>query len=157
MKITQPIQLRGNMIALIQRVSWATVSVEGKTIAEIKKGILALVGIEKTDTEKQVGKLIDKILNYRIFEDTAQKMNLSLRDIKGDLLLVSQFTLVADTHSGTRPGFSTAMPPTDSKVLFHTLVTSAKKKWQRVESGEFGAHMQISLCNDGPVTFSLNS
>lgn len=145
------------MLGLIQRVSSASVVAEGKTVGAIQQGILALVGIEKTDTQATADRLLDKILGYRIFEDENEKMNLSVRDVKGGLLLVSQFTLVADTKSGTRPGFSIAMPPEESKSLFSYLVKTAEEKYQSVASGEFGAHMQVSLCNDGPVTFLLKS
>lgn len=145
------------MLGLIQRVSSATVDVDGKTIGAISQGILALIGIEKTDTEKQAERLLDKILTYRIFEDANEKMNLSVQDVKGGLLLVSQFTLVADTKSGTRPGFSIAMPPEESKKLFAYLVKIAGDKHPTVASGEFGADMQVSLCNNGPVTFLLKS
>lgn len=144
------------MLGLIQRVSSASVVVEGKRIGEIQQGILALVGIEKTDTEKSAERLLDKILSYRIFEDADEKMNLNVKDVRGGLLLVSQFTLVADTKSGTRPGFSTAMPPDESKKLFDYLIKTAQQKHQPVAMGRFGAYMQVSLCNDGPVTFLLS-
>lgn len=145
------------MLGLIQRVSAASVMVEGKTIGSIQQGILALIGIEKTDTQATAEKLLDKILGYRIFEDENEKMNLSVRDVKGGLLLVSQFTLVADTKQGTRPGFSTAMAPGESKILFEYLVNIAGVKHQPIACGQFGAYMQVSLCNDGPVTFLLKS
>lgn len=145
------------MLGLIQRVSAASVMVEGKTIGSIQQGILALIGIEKTDTQATAEKLLDKILGYRIFEDEYEKMNLSVRDVKGGLLLVSQFTLVADTKQGTRPGFSTAMAPDESKILFEYLVKIAGEKHQPIARGQFGAYMQVSLCNDGPVTFLLKS
>lgn len=145
------------MLAVIQRVTEATVSVNNIIIGEINQGILALIGIEKTDTEKQADRLIEKILTYRIFNDANNKMNLSVKDINGGLLLVSQFTIVADTQSGTRPGFSTAMPPNESKLLFEYIVRHAKKNYPIIANGEFGANMQISLCNDGPVTFLLKS
>lgn len=143
------------MIGLIQRVNSASVSVDNKIIGAIQEGILALIGIEKTDTEKEAEKLLNKILNYRIFEDADEKMNLSVKDVKGGLLLVSQFTLVADTKTGTRPGFSTAMAPEPSKKLFGYLVKTAYEMHQPIATGEFGAYMQVSLCNDGPVTFLL--
>ncbi len=143
------------MLALIQRVSHAEVKVNNTVIGSIQQGILALIGIEKTDTEKNADKLLEKILNYRIFQDEFDKMNLSLKDVKGSLLLVSQFTLVAETNSGTRPGFSTAMPPAESKILFEKLIQLAREKYSSIETGEFGAYMQVSLCNDGPVTFLL--
>ena len=143
------------MITLIQRVTYAKVEVGGTLIGSIQSGILALIGIEKTDTQQQAERLLEKILNYRIFTDPADKMNLSLRDIQGGLLLVPQFTLVADTQQGTRPGFSTAMEPGQGKMLFEYLVKKAESCYHTVACGEFGADMQVSLCNDGPVTFLL--
>lgn len=145
------------MLALIQRVTHANVTVANELIGQIQQGILALVGIEKTDTEKQAERLLDRILSYRIFSDEAGKMNLSVRDVKGGLLLVPQFTLVADTHQGTRPGFSSAMPPAESKQLFSYLVQTAQAAFAPIACGQFGADMQVSLCNDGPVTFLLQS
>jgi D-tyrosyl-tRNA(Tyr) deacylase len=143
------------MIGLIQRVNSASVIVDGTVIGAINHGILALIGIEKADTLQQATRLIEKILNYRIFDDANGKMNISLKDISGGLLLVPQFTLVADTQSGTRPSFSSGMAPTESKQLFTELVAIAKQQYQFVATGQFGAHMQVSLCNDGPVTFLL--
>ncbi len=143
------------MLALIQRVTLASVKVNNQTIGEIAQGILALIGIEKEDTEKQADRLIERIITYRIFEDENERMNLSLQDINGGLLLVPQFTLAAETHKGTRPGFSTAMAPEQSKILFSYLVDHAKSQFTNVATGEFGADMQVSLCNDGPVTFML--
>ncbi|MDR3476963.1 MAG: D-aminoacyl-tRNA deacylase [Gammaproteobacteria bacterium] len=143
------------MLALIQRVTSASVTVNSQTIGQIEHGILALIGIEKTDTEQVADKLLEKMLNYRIFSDDAGKMNLNVKETKGGLLLVSQFTLVANTQSGTRPGFSTAMAPQSSKVLFDYLCRKAKSLHQPLATGEFGAHMQVTLCNDGPVTFLL--
>lgn len=145
------------MLALIQRVTYAKVEVNQQIIGEIKKGILALIGIEKNDTEKQALRLIERILNYRVFEDDAEKMNLSIKDIQGGLLLVPQFTLAADTKTGTRAGFSTAMQPTESKKLFDYFMKIAHEQYHSVAQGEFGANMQISLCNDGPVTFILQA
>jgi D-tyrosyl-tRNA(Tyr) deacylase len=145
------------MLAVIQRVTNATVSVNQTIIGAIQQGILALIGIEKTDTEKQADRLLERILTYRIFNDSADKMNMSIKDIQGGLLLVSQFTIVADTKTGTRPGFSVAMAPEQSKLLFDYMVQHAKSNYLKVASGEFGANMQISLCNDGPVTFLLRS
>lgn len=145
------------MLALIQRVKFASVKVNDKIIGEIAEGILALIGIEKTDAESQANSLLEKILNYRIFDDENGKMNLSVKDIQGGLLLVPQFTLVAETQKGTRPGFSTAMPPAESKKLFSYLLATAHHTYSKIASGEFGANMQVSLCNDGPVTFLLKS
>jgi D-tyrosyl-tRNA(Tyr) deacylase len=145
------------MLALIQRVSHASVVVNNETLGEIHQGILAFIGIEKTDTQHHASRLIERILSYRIFEDENEKMNLSIKDISGGLLLVPQFTLAADTHSGTRPGFSTAMPPQESKQLFNFFVQTAKEQYDAIATGRFGADMQVSLCNDGPVTFLLKT
>ena len=144
------------MISLIQLVKHATVTVENECIASISHGILALIGIEKDDTEVNACKLVDRIINYRIFKDDEDKTNLSLLSVGGGLLLVPQFTLVADTTKGTRPGFSRGMPPEEGKKLFSDLVDYAKKEYSKVVAGRFGAHMQVSLCNDGPMTFILN-
>jgi D-tyrosyl-tRNA(Tyr) deacylase len=143
--------------ALIQLVTHAHVEIESNRVAEIKRGILALIGIEKTDTEKHAEKLFDKIINYRIFDDEQGKMNLSLATIQGGLLLVPQFTLVAETEKGMRPGFSKGMPPAEGKQLFDYFVTFAKQTYPNVTAGVFGADMQVSLCNDGPVTFMLET
>ena len=143
------------MLSIIQRVIYANVSINQTIVSSIQKGILAFIGIEKRDTEQHANHLLKKILNYRIFNDDAGKMNKSLKDIEGELLLVSQFTIVADTKSGTRPGFSIAMAPEQSKLLFNYMVQKAKNNYMKTESGIFGADMQINLCNDGPVTFLL--
>lgn len=145
------------MIGLIQLVSRADVVVSGETIGKIERGILALIGIEKTDDAASARKLIDRILEYRIFPDANGKTNLSLKTIDGGLLLVPQFTLVAETNKGTRPGFSKGMPPQDGSKLFDYLVEYAKQTHPHCATGQFGAYMQVSLCNDGPVTFILNS
>lgn len=145
------------MLGLIQLVTHAQVMVTGQVIGQIEKGILALIGIEKTDTPQHAEKLLERILNYRIFPDAAGKMNLSLKNIEGGLLLVPQFTLVAETQKGTRPGFSTGMPPDEGKPLFSYLLQFARTKHTNTQSGEFGAYMQVNLCNDGPVTFLLKS
>ncbi len=146
------------MLALIQRVTHASVSVNNDNIAKINAGMLALIGIEKTDTEFNADKLLAKMLNYRIFADQDEKMNLSLKDTHGGLLLVSQFTLVADTQSGTRPGFSTAMGPEESGIIFQYMISKAQLIHEnKVFHGEFGANMQVELCNDGPVTFLLKA
>lgn len=145
------------MLALIQRVTHASVTADNAVIGQIQHGILALVGIEKTDTEKSADRLLEKILSYRIFNDTAGKMNLNVKDVSGGLLLVSQFTLVADTQSGTRPGFSTAMAPEPSRALFDYMVKKAQLTHNPVACGQFGADMQVALCNDGPVTFLLKA
>lgn len=143
------------MIALIQRVNWAQVHIENTMHADIGQGLLALVGIEKDDDDKLAQKLLDKILAYRIFADADGKMNLDLKDVGGDLLLVSQFTLAAETEKGLRPGFSTAKPPQEAEVIYDKLVLAAREQHEFVQSGKFGADMQVSLENDGPVTFIL--
>jgi D-tyrosyl-tRNA(Tyr) deacylase len=142
------------VIALVQRVAEAKVSVGGDTLGAIGLGILALIGVERGDGEAEAQRLADKILAYRIFPDAAGKMNLSLLDIKGELLAVPQFTLAADTNSGTRASFSAAAAPPDAERLFAYLVEILKKKI-RTATGRFGAEMQVSLVNDGPVTFWL--
>lgn len=143
------------MHSVIQLVSHADVRVDSRVISAIDKGILALIGIEKTDKEADAEKLFNKILNIRIFPDHEGKTNLSLKDIQGSLLLVPQFTLVADTTRGTRPGFSKGMDPEGGKRLFEYLVHYAEKNYFSIGSGQFGANMQVSLCNDGPMTFML--
>ena len=143
------------MIALLQRVTNAKVVVEGKTVGEIESGILALIGVEKTDTEEQADRLLERILGYRIFADSEDKMNLSLKDTSGGLLLVPQFTLVANTEKGMRPSFSSAASPAEGKRLFAYLLQQARHLYSQVEAGQFGADMQVSLTNDGPVTFWL--
>ena len=142
------------MIALIQRVTEARVAVGGETVAEIGRGILALVGIERGDGEAEAARLAEKVLGFRIFPDPNGKMNFSLLDIQGALLAVPQFTLAAETRSGTRPGFSTAASPEDGERLFKSLVEKTAMR-VRTETGRFGAHMRVSLVNDGPVTFWL--
>lgn len=143
------------MIALIQRVREASVRVEGNCVGEIGAGILALVAIEKGDTETEAKKLADRLLNYRIFPDATDRMNLSLQDIQGGLLLVSQFTLAADTRKGLRPSFAPAASPEEGQRLFDFLHTLIKGSYPHVATGQFGADMQVSLINDGPVTFQL--
>jgi D-tyrosyl-tRNA(Tyr) deacylase len=144
------------MIALIQRVSRACVTVGGAPVGTIDRGILALVGIAAADTSETGARLVDKVLNYRIFPDNVGKMNLNLRQIGGGLLLVPQFTLLADTAKGTRPGFSSrAAPPERAAALFADLIRQAEAAYPKVASGRFGADMQVELVNDGPVTFWL--
>ena len=143
------------MKALIQRVSSSQVEVEGNVVGKINKGLLVLIGIEKQDIEIDADKMINKVLSYRVFPDENQKMNLSLKDIKGDILVVSQFTLAADTKSGTRAGFSTAMPPNDAENLYNYFVEKTRAFNLKTECGIFGADMSVSLINDGPVTFLL--
>lgn len=145
------------MIALIQRVREARVDVAGETVGAIGPGVLALVAVVPDDTEARAARLLERILGYRIFGDEAGRMNRSLRDVDGGLLLVSQFTLAADTASGTRPGFSTAAPPELGRRLFEHLVGLARAAHPAVATGRFGADMQVALVNDGPVTFWLES
>lgn len=144
------------MIALLQRVSQASVCInKNETIAQIAQGLLVFIGVEKMDSPAVADRLLQRILNYRVFSDTNDKMNLNLQDIKGDLLLVPQFTLPADTRKGNRPSFTPAAPPDQGKQLFDYLLSQAKMLSVAVESGQFGADMQVSLTNDGPVTFWL--
>lgn len=145
------------MICVIQRVKHSQLHIDGALHADISQGLLALVGLEKGDDERSLGKMLDKLLAYRVFADAEGKMNLSLRDIAGDLLLVSQFTLAADTQKGLRPGFSSALPPAEAKPLFENIVQEAVARHPNTQSGVFGADMQISLLNDGPVTFILRA
>ncbi len=144
------------MIGLIQRVRWAKVEVGGQIIGQIEQGLLALIGMQKDDQTIQADKLLHKLLNYRIFADDDDKMNLSVRDIQGGFLLVPQFTLAADTRKGMRPSFSCAKPPAEAEKLFKYLLSEAQKQYSHIQAGKFGADMQVSLLNDGPVTFSLN-
>lgn len=144
------------MIALIQRVTNASVTVDGVTIASINRGILALVGVEKNDSPSQAKRLAERLMGYRIFPDSQGKMNLNVQQINGDLLLVPQFTLAADTEKGLRPSFSSAASPEQGKELFNQFVEYSRQLSQSVMTGEFGADMQVELCNDGPVTFWLN-
>lgn len=145
------------MIALIQRVSRASVTAEGRSTGAIGRGMLALIGIQATDSPAQVSRLLERLLTYRIFPDDAGKMNRNLCDIGGGLLLVPQFTLVADTHKGTRPGFSAGAPPELARQLFETLLSAARGAHPHVAAGVFGADMQVELVNDGPVTFWLEA
>ena len=145
------------MIALIQRVSEARVDVDGVTVGAIGAGLLALIGVQPGDGEAQTQRLLDRVLGYRVFADAEGRMNRSLADIGGGLLLVSQFTLAADTRSGMRPGFSTAAAPAEAERWFDRLVALARARHAGVETGRFGAHMQVHLVNDGPVTFRLEA
>ena len=145
------------MIGLLQRVTEASVDVESRRVASIGPGLLVLVGVRPTDDEVSALRLLDRLLMYRLFADEAGKMNLSLTQTQGDLLLVPQFTLAADTDKGLRPGFSTAAPPEQGRLLFDGFVQAARARHGRVETGVFGAHMRVSLTNDGPVTFWLES
>jgi len=145
------------MLALIQRVSEAAVRVDGDVIGRTGPGLLALVGVEPGDGPAQVERMASRLLAYRVFGDADGKMNLSLSDTGGGLLLVSQFTLAADTRSGNRPGFSTAAPPAEAERVFDALVALCGARHRGVETGRFGAHMEVSLVNDGPVTFLLRA
>jgi D-tyrosyl-tRNA(Tyr) deacylase len=145
------------VIALLQRVSRASVEIGGEPHASIGRGLLVLIGVKPEDDEPRASRLVERLLNYRVFADEADKMNLSLRQIEGDLLLVPQFTLTADTRHGLRPGFSRAAPPEQGRRLFDFLVQAAGLRHAAVQSGVFGADMQVSLVNDGPVTLWLES
>lgn len=145
------------MKALIQRVQSASVDIEKQRSGEIGPGILLLLGVEKTDTEASADKLLRKVLNYRIFADTEGKMNINLQQREGGLLIVSQFTLVADTAKGLRPGFSKGAAPAQGEALYNYFVQQANILHPDIATGQFGANMQVSLINDGPVTFILES
>ena len=143
------------MIGLIQRVSSAQVEVDSQIVGEIKQGILLLLGVDRDDDETKAKRLVERVLNYRIFSDEQGKMNRSLKDISGELLVVSQFTLVADTKKGTRAGFSRGASPELGNHLYEYFIEQSKLSGLKVETGQFGADMKVSLVNDGPVTFSL--
>lgn len=143
------------MIGLLQRVTKAEVLVDTRTVGSINGGLMVLVAVERGDTEQQADRLLERLLTYRVFADAEGRMNRSVQDTGGGLLLVSQFTLAADTRKGTRPGFSPAAEPQEGKRVFEYLVARARERHGVVETGEFGAHMQVTLTNDGPVTFWL--
>ena len=143
------------MIGLIQRVTSAKVEVEGATVGQISAGLLVLLGVQRSDGSREADRLLERILTYRIFDDEQQRMNRSLLDVGGELLVVSQFTLAADTHKGTRPGFSTAAPPEEGARWYDYVVGRARERIPRVETGQFGANMAVHLVNSGPVTFWL--
>jgi D-tyrosyl-tRNA(Tyr) deacylase len=145
------------VIALLQRVSQAEVSVDGNVVGSIGTGLLVLLGVRPADDETAARRLLERLLQYRIFSDDAGKMNLSLAQVQGELLLVPQFTLAADTRKGLRPGFSTAAPPEQGRRLFDFFVQAARERLGQVQAGVFGAHMQVSLTNDGPVTIWLEN
>jgi D-aminoacyl-tRNA deacylase len=145
------------MIALIQRVSEAQVRIEGRSVAAIGAGVLALIGVRRADTEAQAERLAARLLAYRIFPDDTFRMNLSVREVGGAVLVVPQFTLAADTASGTRAGFSTAAEPQVARRLFAHFLATLQHAYAPVSSGVFGADMQVSLINDGPVTFWLEA
>ena len=143
------------MIGLLQRVSHAEVRVDGETVGRIETGLLVLVGVQRGDAEEQADRLLERLLTYRVFPDAQGRMNRSVQDVNGGLLLVSQFTLAADTRTGTRPGFSPAAAPEEGRRLFDYLTERARQRGAKVETGRFGAHMDVTLTNDGPVTFWL--
>lgn len=145
------------MIGLLQRVNRASVTVADSTVGEIGRGLLVLVGVQRGDDEARAERLLERLLAYRVFPDAAGRMNLSLQDVAGGLLLVPQFTLAADTRKGNRPGFSTAAAPDDGRRLFEHLLARARTAHPQVATGVFGADMQVSLVNDGPVTFWLET
>jgi D-aminoacyl-tRNA deacylase len=145
------------LIALIQRVSEAEVTVDAHSVGRIGRGVLALIGVQRDDDAARGARLLERVLGYRIFEDEAGRMNRSLADIGGGLLLVPQFTLAADTHKGTRAGFSSAATPEVARALFEGLVELARQRHADVATGQFGAHMRVALTNDGPVTFWLEA
>ena len=143
------------MIGLLQRVTQAKVEVSGELVSEVSKGLLILLGVERDDSEKQADRLLERLLGYRVFEDESGRMNLSLRDIQGGMLIVPQFTLPADTQKGTRPSFTPAASPEEGERLYNYFVKQAKAQHADIATGQFGADMQVSLVNDGPVTFWL--
>jgi D-tyrosyl-tRNA(Tyr) deacylase len=143
------------LIALVQRVTEASVAIGGESVGKIGQGVLALIGVEKSDGEGEAQRLAERVLTYRIFPDAAGKMNLSLKDVEGGLLAVPQFTLVADTNSGTRPSFSSGASPEVGEKLFFAFLEKARALHSKIQSGRFGADMKVSLVNDGPVTFWL--
>ena len=145
------------MIGLLQRVTSAAVEVEGRELARIGPGLLVLIAVERDDSSVEAGRLLERLLNYRVFADAESRMNLSVTDVNGGLLLVPQFTLAADTKKGLRPGFSRAAPPEQGERLFGELLTLARQRFPAVQAGQFGAHMQVSLVNDGPVTFWIHA
>ncbi|WP_087023264.1 D-aminoacyl-tRNA deacylase [Thaumasiovibrio subtropicus] len=143
------------MIALIQRVSEASVNVDGETIGAIDKGLLVLLGVEQGDDEAKARRLRERVLGYRIFEDDAGKMNLNVQQAGGSVLVVSQFTLAADTKKGMRPGFSAGAEPSEANRLYEVFNDACRETGIQVETGQFGADMKVALVNDGPVTFWL--
>lgn len=143
------------MLALLQRVNFAKVVVDGKVTGQIDKGILAFIGLEKGDNETKCKRMFDKIVKYRMFYDENEKLNLNVEQVSGSILLVSQFTLAANTASGNRPSFDPAMAPSEAKVLYEKFTSYAHSKFPRVEEGIFAADMKVTLENDGPVTFVI--
>jgi D-tyrosyl-tRNA(Tyr) deacylase len=145
------------LIGLLQRVSSARVDVADRTVATIGRGLLVMVGVERDDDQSRADRLLERLLCYRVFPDADGRMNLSLEDIRGDLLLIPQFTLPADTRKGTRPSFTPAAPPEAGRALYEHLLAEARKRLPSTASGSFGADMQVTLTNDGPVTFWLET
>ena len=145
------------MIGLIQRVTSAQVNVKGAVVAEISQGLVLFLGIQKKDNETSAEQMLKRVLGLRVFTDESCRMNLSLRDVSGNLLIVSQFTLAADTQKGLRPSFSSAAPPDHAKLIYEYFVERAHFSYKNIAAGIFGANMQVSLCNDGPVTFVLEN
>lgn len=143
------------LICLLQRVKWAKITVAGGSVAAIGPGLLVLVGVERGDSAAAAERLAERLLAYRVFPDEGGRMNRSVTDVAGELLLVPQFTLAADTNHGNRPGFEPAAPPDEGRRLFEHLVNAAGSRWPRVQTGQFGADMDVELVNSGPVTFSL--
>lgn len=143
------------MLALLQRVNFAKVVVDGKVTGQIDKGILAFIGLENGDNETKCKRMFDKIVKYRMFYDENEKLNLNVEQVSGSILLVSQFTLAANTASGNRPSFDPAMAPSEAKVLYEKFTSYAHSKFPRVEEGIFAADMKVTLENDGPVTFMI--
>ena len=145
------------MIGLIQRVESAAVSVDGAVVGAVSRGLLAFIAVRRGDAEREAERLLERLLSYRVFPDAEGRMNLSLREVEGGLLLVPQFTLAADTRKGTRAGFSSAAQPEEARRLFGYLLEKARGSYPHVSAGVFGAHMQVTLVNDGPVTFWLEA
>ncbi len=145
------------MIGLLQRVTEASVAIDGRETARIGPGLLVLVAVERDDTAAEGERLLDRLLNYRVFADAEGRMNLSVTETGGGLLLVPQFTLAADTKKGLRPGFSTAAPPEQGRQQFEAFLALARQRFPGVQAGQFGAHMRVSLVNDGPVTFWIQA
>ena len=145
------------MIGLIQRVTSAQVNVKGAIVAEISQGLVLFLGIQKKDNETSAEQMLKRVLGLRVFSDDSSRMNLSLQDVSGNLLIISQFTLAANTQKGLRPSFSGAAPPDHAKWIYEYFVERAQFSHKNIAAGIFGANMQVSLCNDGPVTFALES
>ena len=148
------------MIGLLQRVRGASVEIDGACVARIHLGLLVLIGVQHNDGLSKIDRMLDRVLGYRVFEDNSGRINRCLRDLGsevGGLLLVPQFTLAADTRSGMRPSFTTAAPPDEARLIYETLLSKAQRIWPNTSSGVFGANMQVSLVNDGPVTFWLEA